>query len=80
MAIYFIFVHRKKLHKIDGQIFYLYMIWYGLGRFWIEGLRTDSLLIPGTALRVSQLLALALVIASVVLIVIKNKKKVVPEQ
>lgn len=58
LAIYFIFVRRKKLHKIDGQIFYMYLIWYGLGRFLIEGLRTDSLyLIPGV-IRVSQLVAL----------------------
>jgi phosphatidylglycerol:prolipoprotein diacylglycerol transferase len=35
----------------------MYVVWYGLGRAWIEGLRTDSLYIPGTAIRVSQLLA-----------------------
>ena len=55
-VIYFVFVRNKKLHKIDGQMFYSYMIWYGLGRFWIEGLRTDSLYIGGV-IRVSQMVA-----------------------
>lgn len=45
--------------KFDGQLFFFYLVWYGVGRFWIEGLRTDSLYIPGTSLRVSQALALA---------------------
>ena len=49
----------KKFRKFDGQMFFSYMLWYGLGRFWIEGLRTDSLYIPGTDLRVSQAIALA---------------------
>ena len=69
-----------KKKKFDGEIFLMYLCGYGMGRFWIEGLRTDSLLIPGTTLRVSQLLALALVIASVVLIFINNKKKAIPEK
>ncbi len=47
----------SKKRKYDGQVFLSYVAWYGLGRVWIEGLRTDSLYIPGTAIRVSQLLA-----------------------
>ena len=35
---------RKALEKFDGQVFWSYVLWYGLGRFWIEGLRTDSLI------------------------------------
>ena len=38
-------------------MFLLYLAWYGLGRAWIEGLRTDSLYLFGTGIRVSQLLA-----------------------
>ena len=45
--------------EYDGQIALGYAFWYGLGRFFIEGLRTDSLYIPGTAIRVSQLIAAA---------------------
>ncbi len=47
-----------KCRKFDGQMFFFYLTWYGIGRFWIEGLRTDSLFIPGTTLRVSQAVAL----------------------
>ncbi len=43
--------------KFDGQMFLSYVAWYGIGRFWIESLRTDSLYVLGTGLRVSQLLA-----------------------
>ncbi len=52
-----IFHFLSKKRKYDGQIALCYLAWYGLGRAIIEGLRTDSLYIPGTAIRVSQLLA-----------------------
>ena len=49
--------HIKK-RRFNGELFLLYIIWYGLGRYWIEGLRTDSLmLVPSIGLRVSQLVA-----------------------
>lgn len=47
----------KRWRKFDGQIFLTYVAWYGLGRAWIEGLRTDSLYLFQTGIRVSQLLA-----------------------
>ena len=54
----FILLHfLSKRRKYDGQTFLQYAAWYGLGRLWIEGLRTDSLYITGTGIRVSQLLA-----------------------
>ena len=57
-ALGFVILHfLSKKREFDGQIALGYAFWYGLGRFFIEGLRTDSLYIPGTALRVSQLLA-----------------------
>lgn len=50
------YMGRKR--KFDGQCFLFYVFWYGLGRAWIEGLRTDSLyLYEGSPIRVSQLLA-----------------------
>ena len=49
--------YKLKLHKFDGQIILTYAAWYGLGRMWIEGLRTDSLYIGSTGIRVSQLVA-----------------------
>ena len=59
-----------KRRKFNGQIFLSYIIWYGLGRSWIEGLRTDSLLIGDTGLRASQLVAIGSVIVAAVLMVI----------
>ena len=47
----------SKRRKFDGQIFLMYLGWYGLGRMSIEGLRTDSLYVGSSNLRVSQLLA-----------------------
>ena len=55
-----------KKRKFNGDITLRYLIWYGAGRFWIEGLRTDSLmLVPSIGLRVSQLLAGIAVVAGV---------------
>ena len=57
--------HMGKRRKFDGQCFLFYIFWYGLGRAWIEGLRTDSLyLYVGSNIRVSQLLAAASALAA----------------
>lgn len=64
----------RKHKKFEGEIFLLYLLGYGVGRAWIEGLRTDQLWIPGTEVAVSQVLAIVLVIASVVGIVINRKR------
>jgi phosphatidylglycerol:prolipoprotein diacylglycerol transferase len=55
----FILIHTfsKKNRKYDGQIFLMYLAWYGFGRFLVEGLRTDSLYLGSTDIRVSQLFA-----------------------
>ena len=55
--ILYILLHRGA-RKYDGQFTWLYVLWYGLGRAWVEGLRTDSLYIGTTDIRVSQLLAI----------------------
>ena len=57
-----LFIMCKKFRKFSGQIFLSYGVWYGLGRMIIEGLRTDSLYIGDTSLRVSQLLSGVVVI------------------
>ena len=72
--------YKKK--KFNGQVFYFYMIWYGLGRALIEGLRTDSLYIAN--LRVSQVLAALACIAGIVLMTVniikyKSRKKLAAE-
>lgn len=50
--------------KFDGQLFLMYLIGYGLGRFWIEGLRTDQLMLFGSPIAVSQLLSALLVLVA----------------
>lgn len=56
-------LYRKK-KKYEGELFLLYVFGYALGRVWIEGLRTDQLLLPVIGLPVSQLLAGVIVIAA----------------
>ena len=65
MILILMLVYRK-YKKFDGEICLLYFGGYGLGRFWIEGIRTDTLFIPGTTLAVSQVLSLCMVIFAVV--------------
>ena len=69
-----------KRKQFDGQVFLIYLFGYGIGRFWIEGLRTDSLMLFGTGLRVSQALAIVMVIGAVVLNIVFLKKKKAEEK
>ena len=71
--------YSKKLRTFDGEIALLYAAWYGLGRAWIEGLRTDSLMIG--QFRVSQLVAAASFIVGTALVIvfkILTEKKQIP--
>jgi len=58
-----------KRRKFDGEVFALYVAWYGLGRAWIEGLRTDSLYLFSTGIRVSQLVAAASCVAAAAFVI-----------
>ena len=72
---------KKTARKFDGQFFLYYLIWYGLGRSWIEGLRADSLYIGGTGIRVSQLVAaLTFLLALTILAVVLRRGKCTPEK
>ncbi|MBP3873142.1 MAG: prolipoprotein diacylglyceryl transferase [Lachnospiraceae bacterium] len=68
-----IWVTIKGKKKFDGEIFLLYLLLYGAGRFWIEGLRTDQLLIWGTHIAVSQVLAAILAVVSAILIIVMRR-------
>ena len=70
---------KKGKRKYDGQVFWLYILWYGLGRAWIEGLRSDSLYIGSTDIRVSQLLAIVSAFVSLVILIINARKQHGPE-
>lgn len=56
----------RRHKKFDGELCLIYLGGYGLGRFIIEGIRTDTLFIPGTSVPVSQVLALVMLIFAVV--------------
>ena len=68
-----LFVRRGK-RRYDGQCILLYFLWYGLGRVWIEGLRTDSLYLGSTGIRVSQLLSIVLVLISTGILIKKRRE------
>ena len=78
----FVLLHfLSKRRRYDGQIALGYLGWYGLGRAIIEGLRTDSLYIPGSdTLRVSQLLAAITCFTAVVILTILSFKKHSPDK
>lgn len=80
----FVILHfvSKKFYKYHGQIFFMYMVWYGFERMIVEGLRTDSLYmhfsIFGYTPRVSQVLSFAIMILGIILLIIfglRNKNK-----
>ncbi len=67
-------IYKKK--KFDGQIVLSYFAWYGFGRFFIEGLRSDSLYLWNSDIKISQLFALlTFVFATIALIVILARQK-----
>ncbi len=68
----------SKRRRFDGQNTWFYFLWYGLGRFWIEGLRTDSLYlfdwtVFGQPVRVSQALSFAMVLISALVLLYRLK-------
>ena len=73
-ALLIVLILTAKTAKFKGEIFFRYLIGYGIGRAIIEGLRTDQLLVPGTTFPVSQGLSVLLVVVSAVIILIKRKK------
>lgn len=73
MVLLFLFWFRKR-KKFEGELFFCYLAGYGSGRFWIESLRTDQLLLPGIHVPVSQMLSAVLVIVSLSVIICKRRK------
>ncbi|MCL1828039.1 MAG: prolipoprotein diacylglyceryl transferase [Oscillospiraceae bacterium] len=65
--------------QYDGQIFIMYVAWYGLGRVFIEGLRADSLYLFGSGIRVSQLLAGLSLLAALGALFINGREKHDPQ-
>ena len=69
----FLYWYRDR-KKFQGELVLWYLALYGAGRFWIESLRTDQLLIPGIEFPISQLLGLLLAVGGVITILIGQKK------
>jgi phosphatidylglycerol:prolipoprotein diacylglycerol transferase len=70
----FICVYKKK-KKFEGELFYIYLLGYGIGRAWIEGIRTDQLLLPVIGLPVSQVLAVILAVIGIIMIIWNRRKE-----
>ena len=64
-----------KRKKFDGEVFLFYLLLYGIGRFWIEGLRTDQLIFFGTGIPVSQMIAVGMVAGSLILMAVGRRYK-----
>ncbi|MCI9007850.1 MAG: prolipoprotein diacylglyceryl transferase [Lachnospiraceae bacterium] len=78
-VICFLYWYRTK-KRFQGELFLTYLLGYGLGRVWIEGLRTDQLQIGGTGIPVSQLLAGLLILFSLCMIFLGRRKNVSGEK
>ena len=74
ILLFFCLWFYKKKKKFQGEIFFLYLAGYGLGRLWIEGLRTDQLLLWKTGLPISQVLGCFLFMISTSYLVLKRIK------
>lgn len=71
--IIFLIIRKKNKYKDNGILIYSYLIWYGIGRFFIEGLRTDSLYLG--VFRISQIVSIILILIGIIGIIIKWRKK-----
>lgn len=63
----------RRVNLRRGELFLTYVIWYSIGRFFVEGLRTDSLMLTEN-LRIAQTISIVLVIAAVILLVVRRMK------
>ena len=70
---FLIWFTKRGKRRYNGQCILIYFFWYGLGRAWIEGLRTDSLYIGSTGIRVSQLLSVLLILVSGTILFLNRK-------
>ena len=61
----------RRVNLVRGEMFFFYMIWYSVGRFFIEGMRTDSLYVVGD-LRAAQLVSVIAIVIAVVFIVYRR--------
>jgi len=65
----------RKFHRKlrDGDLFFAYLIWYPLGRFWVEYFRPDAWLVGGSKLAAAQLFALVSIVFGAVMIFLRHR-------
>lgn len=68
LALFALLLFCARYKKIDGELLLWYLVGYGAGRIWIEGLRTDQLFLWGSPIAVSQLLSILLVVVGIALV------------
>lgn len=73
LLLLFIFIYRKH-KKFDGELLCIYLMGYGLGRFFIEGLRVDQLLIGHTGIAVTQVVCICIFVGGLIGIVLGHRK------
>ena len=75
---------RTKKKKFDGEIFLMYIVGYGIIRFFVEGLRTDQLQIGDTGIAISQVLSIVMAVCGLILwivaLIIKRRNKFIPAE
>lgn len=72
IVFFYLIWYRKNKEKVTGETFLLYLILYSIGRFFIEGLRTDSLMLG--PIRIAQLVSLSLIAVSILIFFYRRKK------
>ena len=70
---------KQGRRRYSGQLILMYLFWYGLGRSWIEGLRSDSLYLGATGIRISQLLSIVIVFICGVILLLNRKRNFGPQ-
>ena len=73
LLLLFIFIYRKH-KKFDGELLCIYLMGYGLGRFFIEGLRVDQLLIGHTGIAVTQVVCICIFVGGLIGMVLGHRK------
>ncbi|MED3549750.1 prolipoprotein diacylglyceryl transferase [Cytobacillus praedii] len=71
---FIILILLRRVNLRRGELFLTYVIWYSIGRFFIEGMRTDSLWLIEGQLRMAQTISIVLVIGAVILLVVRRMK------
>ena len=77
IGVFVLLIILRKSGKFKQGIFAWYLILYGIGRLWIEGLRTDSLYLFGSGIRVSQALSALMIAAGIVMVIWFRRKNAV---